>query len=334
MQERKLGTQGFISSAIALGCMSMSDPSAHSAAAEQESINTILEAIDSGVTVLDTGDFYGMGHNEILIGRAIRGRRNQVQLSVKFGALRDHKGNFIGYNGRPEFVKASLAYSLQRLGTDHIDFYFPARVDPKVDIEETIGAVADLIREGKVRYAGLSEASAGTIRRANVVHPLSAVEIEYSLWSREIEDDVLPTVRELGIGVLAYSALSRGLLTGTINLQNPVQATDFRTHFPRFQGDNFSKNLEMVDELKPIAVNKVATVPQLAIAWVLRRGEEQGIDIVPVVGTKQRRYLKENLGALRIRLTDSDMEMIERAVPRGAVAGTRYPAPAMSQLNG
>jgi aryl-alcohol dehydrogenase-like predicted oxidoreductase len=333
MRQTRLGGQGFTSSAIALGCMSMSDPPARTPAAEQESIDTILEAVDSGVTLLDTGDFYGMGHNEMLIGRAIRGRRNMVQLAVKFGALRDHRGNFIGFNGRPDYVKASLAYSLQRLGTDHIDFYFPARVDPSVGIEETIGAVSDLIREGKVRYAGLSEASAGTIRRAHSVHPISAVEIEYSLWSRDIEDDVLPTARELGIGVLAYSALSRGLLTGSITLQNPVGATDFRAHFPRFQGENLEKNLGLVDRLMPIAANKVATVPQIAIAWVLRRGEEMGNSIVPVVGTKQRRYLKENLGALHVQLTDVEMAEIEKAIPRGIAAGTRYPAAGMSQVN-
>ena len=208
MEQRKLGSQGFTSSAIALGCMSMSDTEGRTEDAEQESIAAIHQAIDSGVTLLDTGDFYGMGHNEMLIGRALRGRRDEVQLSVKFGALRDPRGIFIGFDGRPAFVKSSLAYTLQRLGTDYVDFYFPSRVDPAVPIEETIGAVSDLIREGKVLYAGLSEASVGTIRRAHAVHPISALEIEYSLWSRDIEDDALPTVRELGIGVLAYSALS------------------------------------------------------------------------------------------------------------------------------
>jgi aryl-alcohol dehydrogenase-like predicted oxidoreductase len=334
MQPVKLGSQGFTSSAIALGCMSMSDPAARTAVHEQESIDTILQAIDSGVTVLDTGDFYGMGHNEMLIGRAVRGRPNQVQLSVKFGALRDHRGNFIGFSGRPDFVKSSLAYSLQRLGVDHIDFYFPARVDPKVNIEETIGAVSDLVREGKVLYAGLSEASPATIRRANRVHPISAVQIEYSLWSRDIEDDVLPTARELGIGILAYSALSRGLLTGAISPENPVEPTDFRAHFPRFQGENLAANLRLVDELKPIAASRGATVPQVAIAWVLQHALEMGNDIVPVVGTKQRRYLIENIGALDLRLTGAEMESIEKAVPRGAAAGTRYPAPGMSQING
>ena len=333
MEQRKLGSQGFTSSAIALGCMSMSDPAGRSAAGEQESIETILQAMDSGVTLLDTGDFYGMGHNEMLIGRAIRGRRQQVQLSVKFGALRDPKGNFLGFDGRPAHVKSSLAYTLQRLGTDYVDFYFPARVDPEVPIEETVGAIADLIREGKVVYAGLSEASPASIRRAHAVQPISAVEIEYSLWSRDIEDDVLPTARELGIGILAYSALSRGLLTGTITAQNPVEATDFRTHFPRFQGENLAANLRLVDYLHSIAVNRVATVSQVAIAWVLQRGDALGNDIVPVVGTKRRKYLTENLAAMNIQLTDEELYAIERAIPRGAAAGERYPAPAMLSLN-
>jgi aryl-alcohol dehydrogenase-like predicted oxidoreductase len=334
MEQRKLGSQGFTSSAIALGCMSMSDPAGRSPAAEQESIATILQAMDSGVTLLDTGDFYGMGHNEMLIGRAIRGRRDQVQLSVKFGALRDHKGNFIGFNGRPEFVKSSLAYTLQRLGTDYVDFYFPARVDPQVPIAETIGAIADLIREGKVVYAGLSEASPGSIRRAHAEHPISAIEIEYSLWSRDIEDDVLPTARELDIGILAYSALSRGLLTGTISVENPVEAADYRAHFPRFQNENLAANQRLVNYLTTIAVSRVVTVSQLAIAWVLQRGEALGNDIVPVVGTKQRRYLVENLVAANVRLTDAELDAIEKGMPRGAAAGERYPAAGMTALNG
>jgi aryl-alcohol dehydrogenase-like predicted oxidoreductase len=329
MEQRKLGSQGFTASSISLGCMSMSDPAGRTDAAEQESIETIRMAIDSGVTLLDTGDFYGMGHNEMLIGQAIRGRRSEVQLSVKFGALRDHRGIFIGFDGRPAFVKSSLAYTLQRLGTDYVDFYFPARVDPLVPIEETIGAVADLIREGKVVYAGLSEASAGSIRRAHAECPISALEIEYSLWSRDIEDDILPTVRELGIGVLAYSALSRGLLTGSITPENPVEATDFRAHFPRFQGENLAANVLLVDRLRSLAISRVATVPQMAIAWVLA----QGSDVVSVVGTKRRQYLVENLAAANIRFTDEEIEAIERAVPRGAVAGERYPAPAMASVN-
>jgi aryl-alcohol dehydrogenase-like predicted oxidoreductase len=271
-----------------------------------------------------------MGHNEMLIGRAIQGRRGQVQLSVKFGALRDHKGTFIGYDARPVYVKHSLAHTLQRLRTDHVDFYFPARVDPAVPIEETIGAVADLIREGKVLYAGLSEASAGTISRAHAVHPISAVEIEYSLWSRDIEDEVLPVARELGIGILAYSALSRGLLTGAITAVNRPGPRDFRAHFPRFQGDNLAANLQFVDRLNEIAIARGATVPQIAIAWVLSRGK----DIVPVVGTKRRKYLQENLAAGNLEFTDAEIATIEETIPRGSAAGERYPAFAMSSLNG
>ncbi len=331
MEQRRLGSPGLTSSAIALGCMSMSDPDGRSEAAEQESIGTILQAIDSGVTLLDTGDFYGMGHNEMLIGRAIRGpRRKQVQLSVKFGALRDHRGAFIGFDARPVFVKSSLACTLQRLGTDYVDFYFPARADPAVPIEETIGAVGDLIREGKVLYAGLSEASAGTIRRAHAACPLSALEIEYSLWSRDMEEDVLPAVRELGIGVLAYSALSRGLLTGAMTAGRPPGAGDFRTHFPRFQGDNFLANLQLVERLRAIAESRSATVPQVAIAWVLARGN----DIVPVVGTKRRTYLAENLASADLHLSADEIGAIEQAVPKGAAAGERYPAQAMAALNG
>lgn len=330
MEQRALGLQGFTSSSIALGCMSMSDAEGRTEAAERESIDTIRHAIDGGVTLLDTGDFYGMGHNEMLIARAIRGRRHEVRLSVKFGALRDHNGAFIGFDGRPQFVKSSLAYTLQRLGTDHVDFYFPARVDPMVPIEDTIGAVADMIREGKVLHAGLSEASASSICRAHAVHPISAVEIEYSLWSRDIEDNVLPTVRELGIGILAYGALSRGLLTGAITLETALPAHDFRAHFPRFQGKNLALNLSLVEKLKSIADAREATVPQIAIAWVLG----QGFDIVPVVGTKRRKYLKENLAAADFQLTRAELHAIEKAMPRGAAAGERYPAAGMATLNG
>jgi len=326
MQIRRLGRHGFTSSSIALGCMSMSDPSGLSESAERESIATIHHAIDSGITLLDTGDFYGMGHNEMLIGEALKGRRGKIQLSVKFGALRDHRGMFIGFDGRPAFVKASLAYSLQRLRTDYIDFYFPSRVDRTVPIEDTIGAVSDLVREGKVRYIGLSEASAQTLRRASAVHPISALEIEYSLWSREIEETILPTTRELGIGILAYSVLSRGLLTGAIT----ERPTDFRAGFPRFQPENMKANLELVAKLKQIAGRRNATVPQLAIAWVLA----QGNDIVPVIGTKTRARLTENLAATEIRLTPSELGEIETAIPKNAAAGARYPEHGMASLNG
>jgi aryl-alcohol dehydrogenase-like predicted oxidoreductase len=298
--------------------------------AEQESIATIQRALDLGVTLLDSGDFYGMGHNELLIREAIKGRRDKAVLSVKFGALRNHNGAFIGFDGRPEFVKTSLAYSLKRLNVDYIDFYFPARVDPKVPIEDTIGAIADLIREGKVRYVGLSEASAATVRKAHAVHPLSALEIEYSLWTRDIEDEVLPVLRELGIGVLAYGALSRGLLSGSVTDTNQLAQQDFRKYIPRFQGDNLKQNLVLVERLKELAREKNVTPSQLAIAWVLAQGE----DIVPVVGTKRRKYLDENLAAESIQLTKADLDRIESAIPRDAVSGERYPREAMAMLNG
>ena len=245
---------------------------------------------------------------------------------MKFGALRDYKGNFLAFDGRPAFVKSSLAYSLKRLGVDYIDFYFPSRVDPAVPIEETIGAVSDLIREGKVRYAGLSEAGATSIRRAHKVQPLAALEIEYSLWSREIEEEVLPAVRELGLGVLVYGALSRGLLAGS---WSPGQPGDVRPNFPRFQGANLSANLKLVDALEPIATRLGATVSQLALAWVLAQGRE----IVPVVGTRRVRHLEADLQALEIQLSAADLAEIERAVPKGAAAGLRYPAAAMSSVN-
>jgi pyridoxine 4-dehydrogenase len=326
MQIRRLGRHGFTSSSIALGCMSMSDPSGLSESAERESIATIHHAIDSGITLLDTGDFYGMGHNEMLIGQALKGRRDNIQLSVKFGALRDHRGMFLGFDGRPAYIKSSLAYSLQRLRTDYIDFYFPARVDRNVPIEDTIGAVSDLVREGKVRYIGLSEASAQTLRRASAVHPVSALEIEYSLWSREIEETILPTTRELGIGILAYSVLSRGLLTGALT----EAPKDFRAGFPRFQAENMKANLALVDKLKQIADRRHATVPQLAIAWVLA----QGNDIVPVIGTKTRARLNENLAATQLELTQAELQEIETAIPKNAAAGARYPEHSMATLNG
>jgi len=325
MDQRKLGSHGLAVSSIGLGCMGMSDFYGADASTEQESIATIQRALDLGVTLLDTGDFYGMGHNEMLIRRAIQGRREQAILSVKFGALRDHAGAFIGFDGRPAFVKTSLAYTLRRLGVDHVDLYYPSRVDPAVPIEDTIGAISDSIRAGKVRYAGLSEASAGTVRRAHAAHPISALQIEYSLWSRDPEDEVLPTLRELGIGLVAYGALSRGLFGGSVS----ATPRDARSHFPRFQGENLAANLKLMQALERLATERKVTPSQLALAWVMA----QGRDIVPIIGTRRRVHLEENLAAAGIQLSRSDLEQIERALPRGAVAGERYPAATMHTVN-
>ena len=325
MEQRHLGGQGLSVSAIGLGCMGMSDFYGADASTEPESIATIQRALDLGLTLLDTGDFYGMGHNEMLIRQAIQGRRDQAILSVKFGALRDHNGAFLGVDGRPAFVKTSIAYSLRRLGVDHIDLYYPSRVDPNVPIEETIGAVSDLIRDGKVRYAGLSESSAATVRRAHVTHPISALQIEYSLWSRDPEDDVIPTLRELSIGLVAYGALSRGLFGGVVG-ETPA---DQRRHFPRFQGQNLATNLGLLEKLKSLAAERGVTPSQLALAWVLAKGR----DIVPIIGTRRRGHLQENLAAADLKLSAADLDRLEREIPRGAVAGERYPAATMSTLN-
>src|SRR5271165_78102 len=325
MDQRQLGTQGLAVSAIGLGCMGMSDFYGADRSTEPESIATIQRALDCGVTLLDSGDFYGMGHNEMLIGRALQGRRDQAILSVKFGALRDPSGAFIGFDGRPAFVKTSLSYSLRRLGVDHIDLYYPARVDPNVPIEETIGAIGDLIKQGKVRYAGLSEASAATVRRAHAAHPISALQIEYALWSRDPEDAVIPTLRELGIGLVAYGALSRGLFSGAIG----STPKDGRAHFPRFQGENLAANLALLETLKQLAARKNVTPSQLALAWVLA----QGRDIVPIIGTRRREHLDENLAAANQQLSAAELDEIHQAIPRGAVAGERYPAATMSTVN-
>ena len=325
MEQRRLGSQGLAVSAIGLGCMGMSDFYGADRSTEPESIATIQRALELGVTLLDTGDFYGMGHNEMLIGRALQGRRDRAILSVKFGALRDPNGAFIGFDGRPAFVKTSIAYSLRRLDVDHIDLYYPSRVDPNVPIEDTIGAVGDLIREGKVRYAGLSEASAATVRRAHAAHPIAALQIEYSLWSRDPEDDVIPTLRDLGVGLVAYGALSRGLFGGDI----AAAPSDMRRHFPRFQGANLAANLALMEKLKRLAEEKNVTPSQLALAWVLAKGP----GIVPIIGTRRREHLQENLAGAEIHLTPGDVDRIEREIPRGAVAGERYPAQTMSTVN-
>ncbi len=324
MQSLALGRSGPQVSRIGLGCMGMSD--FYGPAREEESIATIHAALDAGVTLIDTGDFYGMGHNEMLIGRALRGKpRQQVLLSVKFGALRAPSGAFAGFDGRPQAVKNFAAYSLKRLGTDYIDIYRPARVDPHVPIEETVGAIVDLIRSGHVRHVGLSEAGASTLRRAQAVHPIVDLQIEYSLASRSIESGVLSAARELGIAITAYGVLSRGLLTGAL----PPVVPGLRAHMPRFQGENYQRNLRLVEALAAIARRKGVTPAQLAIAWVLSRGG----DIIPLIGTTRRQGLTEALQTLSMRLSPQELTEIEKAVPAEAVAGTRYGAEQMQQLD-
>ncbi|MFH9062769.1 aldo/keto reductase [Streptomyces coeruleorubidus] len=330
MRTRTLGTTGPHVSALGLGCMGMS--ALYGEADRAESVATIHAALEAGVTLLDTGDFYGMGHNEMLIGEALRtasaARREQALVSVKFGALRDPDGGWSGYDGRPAAVKNFAAYSLQRLGVDHIDVYRIARLDPDVPIEETVGAIAELVEKGYVRHIGLSEVGAGTIRRAAATAPISDLQIEYSLISRGIEDEVLPTTRELGIGITAYGVLSRGLISGHFTADRQLGAGDFRAMSPRFQGDNLRHNLNLVEALRKIAEQKSVSVAQIAIAWALSRGE----DIVPLVGARRRDRLTEALGALDVTLDAADLAAIEEAVPPGAAAGDRYPAAQMAHL--
>ncbi len=330
MRTRPLGTTGPQVSALGLGCMGMS--ALYGDADRTESIATIHAALDAGVTLLDTGDFYGMGHNELLIGEALRTApaelREKAQVSVKFGALRGPDGEWSGYDGRPAAVKNFAAYSLQRLGVDHIDVYRIARLDPEVPIEETVGAIAELIEKGHVRHVGLSEVGAETIRRAAATAPVTDLQIEYSLISRGIEKEILPTTRELGISITAYGVLSRGLISGHFTRDRQLGAHDFRAYSPRFQGDNLRHNLDLVDALRKIAERKGVSVAQIAIAWVLSRGE----DIVPLVGARTRERLTESLGALDVTLDAADLTAIEEAVPPGAAAGDRYPAPQMAHL--
>ncbi len=325
MEMRRLGAGGPEVSAIGLGCMGMSD--FYGPADEGESIATIREAIDRGVNLLNTGDFYGMGHNEELIRRAIEGRRESVFLSVKTGAQRAPDGRFVGFDGRPASIKNFLTYSLRRLGTDHVDLYQAARVDPAVPIEETVGAIGELVDAGYVRHVGLSEASAATVRRARAVRPIAALEVEYAVLTREIEAETLPTLRELGIAVVAYGVLARGLIGGPS--RGHGAPGDFRSMIPRFQGENLAANQKLVDALAAIAAEKGATAAQLAIAWVLARGE----DVVPLVGARSRARLGESLAALDLRLTAEDLAAIEAAVPAGATAGTRYDATGMAMVN-
>jgi aryl-alcohol dehydrogenase-like predicted oxidoreductase len=320
MKQRKLGTAGPTVSILGLGAMGMSD--LYGPADRAESIATIHAALDAGITLLDTGDFYGMGHNEMLIREALAGRkREQVQISVKFGALRDPNRGWAGYDARPAAVRNFLAYSLQRLAVDYIDIYRPARLDPNVPIEETVGAIADLVKAGYVRHIGLSEVGAETIRRARAVHPISDLQIEYSLISRGIESQILPVCRELGIGITAYGVLSRGLISGHWSKERSG-AADFRSISPRFQGDNLDQNLRLVERIRAIADSLHASVAQVAIAWVAAQGQ----DIVPLVGARRRERLEESLGALNVSLSREHLEQLAQAVPQDAVAGERYPA--------
>jgi aryl-alcohol dehydrogenase-like predicted oxidoreductase len=320
---RSLGSTGPAVFPLALGCMGMSGM--YGPADEAESIATIHAALDHGVTLLDTGDFYGTGHNEMLIGRALRDRRDQALLSVKFGALRGPDGSWIGYDARPVAVKNFLAYSLTRLGVDHIDIYRPSRLDSTVPIEETIGAIADLVKAGYVRSIGLSEVGPETIRRAHAVHPITDLQIEYSLISRGPEAEIFPVLAELGIGVTAYGVLSRGLLSGS----KPAAEGDFRARLPRFSGENGERNQRLVEALQELAAEKGVRPTQLAIAWVLAKGET----IVPVVGARKRTQLEESLGALKVELSPADLARIEEAVPASAVAGTRYDPLQMRMLD-
>ena len=328
MQQRTLGRNGPSVSALGLGCMGMSDM--YGPTERDESIATIHAALDAGIDLLDTGDFYGMGHNEMLLGEALVGRpRDSYKLSVKFGAQRGPDGAWLGYDARPAAVKTALSYTLKRLRTDYIDVYRPARLDPNVPIEDTVGAIAELVKAGYVRQLGLSEVGAATIRRAHAVMPVSDLQIEYSLISRGIEDTILPTCRELGIGITAYGVLSRGLISGHWSKERALNGKDFRNLAPRFQGENLERNLGLVDTLRSLAEARRISVAQLAIAWVLARGE----DIVPLIGARTRNRLTEALSALDVKLSAEDLALIEREVPQGAAAGDRYNSHGMSTLD-
>jgi aryl-alcohol dehydrogenase-like predicted oxidoreductase len=327
LETRKLGSQGLVVSALGLGCMGMSE--FYSGRDDTESIATIHRAIDLGCTLLDTADVYGPYINEELVGRAIKGRRHEIVLATKFGNVRGPDKAWIGVNGRPEYLKAACDASLKRLGVEYVDLYQQHRVDKTVPIEETVGAMAELVKAGKVRHLGLSEASADSIRRAHTTHPITSVQTEYSLWTRDPEDGILPTCRELGIGFIAYSPLGRGFLTGRFRKYEDLPTDDYRRFHPRFLVENFQKNLDLVKRVEEIAREKACTPSQLALAWLLAKGRE----IVPIPGTKKRKYLEENLAAVALKLTAAEIARIEAAAPPNAAAGPRYPEQAMRAVN-
>ncbi len=327
MKELRLGSQGLTVSRLGLGCMGMSE--FYGSPNDTESIATIHRAIELGVTFLDTADIYGIGENERLVGRALKGKRSQVILATKFGNVRDEQGKFLGVNGRPEYVRQCCDASLKRLGIDMIDLYYQHRVDPQVPIEDTVGAMSDLVKAGQVRYLGLSEAAPATIRRAHKVHPISALQTEYSLWSRDPEAEILPTCRDLGIGFVPYSPLGRGFLTARIQKLDDLAPNDWRRNGPRFQGENLRRNLRIVEGIDKLARSKGCKPAQLALAWVLSRGE----DVIPIPGTKRRTYLEENVNALKVALTPADLAELDRIAPVGAAAGARYPEWSMAAVN-
>ncbi|WP_375771042.1 aldo/keto reductase [Archangium gephyra] len=327
MEQRALGKQGLKVSALGLGCMGMSD--FYGSGDEKESISVIHRALELGVNFFDTADMYGPFTNEKLLGKAIAGRRDQVILATKFGNVRAEDGSFLGISGKPDYVLKACDASLKRLGVDHIDLYYQHRVDTTVPIEDTVGAMAQLVKQGKVRYLGMSEAAPDTLRRAHKVHPISALQTEYSLWSRDPEDDVLPTVRELGIGFVPYSPLGRGFLTGRYRRLEDLEPNDWRRHNPRFQGDNFAKNLQLVDKINELAARKKVKASQLALAWVLAQGK----DLVPIPGTKHVKYLEENIAAADLRLSPEELREIDAIAPKGVAAGTRYPEGGMKSVH-
>jgi aryl-alcohol dehydrogenase-like predicted oxidoreductase len=325
---RRLGPKGPAVTALGLGCMGMSE--FYGPRNDEMSIRVIQYALDQGCTFLDTADMYGVGHNEELVGKAIRGRRRQVFLATKFGNVRGADGSFKGISGKPDYVQSACESSLKRLGVDSVELYYQHRVDPETPIEETIGAMAELVKQGKVRYLGMSEAAPQTIRRAHKVHPITALQTEYSLWAREPEAEIIPTCNELGIGFVPYSPLGRGFLTGAFKSpQDVARSDDNRRNFPRFQGENFARNMELVKKLEQIAAGKGCKPSQLALAWVLAQGET----IVPIPGTRRLEYLEENLGALRVKLTEDDLRAIDAVMPHGAAVGERYHAMGMKSLN-